>query len=40
MDAISILREISGKVAPGRPPAYTEAHALMGLESIGSGLVI
>lgn len=40
MDALSILREISGKVAPGRPPAYTEAHALMGLESIGSGLGI
>ena len=37
MDALGILREIAGKVAPGRPPAYTEAHALMGLEAIGSG---
>jgi len=40
LDALSILREIAGKVAPGRPPAYTEAHALMGLEAIGSGLGI
>ena len=40
MDAPSILREITVKVAPGRPPAYTEAHALMGLEAIGSGLGI
>ena len=40
MDALRILREIAGKVAPGRPPAYTEAHALMGIEAIGSGLGI
>ena len=40
MDALSILREIAGKVAPGRPPAYTEAHALMGIEAIGKGLGI
>ena len=40
MDALSILREIAGKVAPGRPPAYTEAYALMGIEAIGSGLGI
>jgi len=40
MDAPSILKEITEKVAPGRPPAYTEAHALMGLEAIGSGLGI
>ena len=40
MDAPSILKEIAGKVAPGRPPAYTEAHALMGLEAIGTGLGI
>jgi hypothetical protein len=40
LDALSILREIAGKVAPGRPPAYTEAHALMGIEAIGSGLGI
>jgi hypothetical protein len=40
MDAPSILREIAGKVAPGRSPAYTEAHALMGLEAIGLGLGI
>jgi hypothetical protein len=35
---MSILEEITGKVAPGRPPAYTQAHALMGLEMIGAGL--
>jgi hypothetical protein len=40
LDALSILKEIAGKVAPGRPPAYTEAHALMGLEAIESGLGI
>ncbi len=40
MDALGILREIAGKLAPGRPPAYNEAHALMGLEAIGSGLGI
>ncbi len=40
MDALNILKEIAGKVAPGRPPAYTEAHALMGIEAIGSGLGI
>ena len=37
MDPLSILKEIAGKVAPGRHPAYTEAHALMLLETIGSG---
>jgi DNA-binding MarR family transcriptional regulator len=36
--ALSVLREITGKIAPGRPPAYTPAHALMGLEMIGAGL--
>jgi DNA-binding MarR family transcriptional regulator len=36
--ALSVLREITGKIAPGRPPAYTTAHALMGLEMIGAGL--
>jgi hypothetical protein len=40
LDALNILKEIAGKVAPGRPPAYTEAHALMGIEAIGSGLGI
>lgn len=39
MDAPSILKEITGKVAPGRPPAYTEAHALIALERIGAGRV-
>lgn len=38
MRALSVLREITGKIAPGRPPAYTTAHALMGLEMIGAGL--
>ena len=38
MRALSVLREIAGKIAPGRPPAYTPAHALMGLEMIGAGL--
>ena len=38
MRALSVLREITGKIAPGRPPAYTLAHALMGLEMIGAGL--
>ena len=38
MKALSVLREIAGKVAPGRPPAYSLAHALMGLELIGAGL--
>ncbi len=38
MRALSVLREIAGKIAPGRPPAYTTAHALMGLEMIGAGL--
>lgn len=38
MKALSVLREIAGKVAPGRPPAYTLAHTLMGLELIGTGL--
>ena len=36
--ALIVLREITGKIAPGRPPAYTPAHALMGLELIGAGL--
>jgi hypothetical protein len=36
--ALSVLREITGKIAPGRPPAYTLAHTLMGLEMIGAGL--
>jgi len=38
LKALSVLREITGKIAPGRPPAYTPAHALMGLEMIGAGL--
>jgi hypothetical protein len=38
MEAPHILKEIAGKVAPGRPPAYKPAHALMALETIGSGL--
>jgi hypothetical protein len=35
---ISVLREITGKAAPGQPPAYTPAHVLMGLELIGARL--
>ena len=38
MRALKVLREITGKIAPGRPPAYTPALALMGLEMIGAGL--
>ena len=38
LKARDVLREIAGKVAPGRPPAYTKAHALIGLELIGAGL--
>ena len=38
MNAIITLRQIAGKVAPGRPPAFTWAHALMGLEAIESGM--
>jgi hypothetical protein len=40
LNALTILKEIAGKVAPGRPPAYNETHALMGLEAIGSSLGI
>jgi hypothetical protein len=36
--ALSVLRETTGKIAPGRPPAYTLAHAIMGLEMVGAGL--
>jgi hypothetical protein len=38
LKARDVLREIAGKVAPGRPPAYTQAHALICLELIGAGL--
>jgi len=38
LSAPRILSEIAGKIAPGIPPAYTEAHVLMALETIGSGL--
>ena len=38
LKARNVLREIAGKVAPGRPPAYIQAHALIGLELIGAGL--
>ncbi|UCH56862.1 MAG: hypothetical protein JSV18_05830 [Candidatus Bathyarchaeota archaeon] len=38
MNPSTILQEITGKIAPGRAPAYTEAHVLTGLEIIGSGL--
>ncbi len=33
---LGLLREITGKVAPGRFPAFTEAHVLIGLEKISS----
>jgi DNA-binding transcriptional LysR family regulator len=38
LKALNALRETTGKIAPGRPPAYTPAHALMALEMIGAGL--
>jgi len=37
VDALGILQEVSEKAAPGRPPAYSEAHVLKALELIGSG---
>lgn len=37
MEALRVLRQISRKTAPGRPPAFSEAHALKALELIGSG---
>ena len=37
MDALRIVREISEKAAPGRPPAYSEAHVLIALRLIGAG---
>lgn len=38
MEPLSVLRQVVAKLAPGRPPAYSLAHALMGLELIGTGL--
>ena len=38
MEPLSVLRQVVAKLAPGRPPAYSLAHALMGLELIGAGL--
>lgn len=37
VDALRIVREISEKAAPGRPPAYSEAHVLRALVLIGAG---
>jgi DNA-binding MarR family transcriptional regulator len=37
VDALRIVREISEKAAPGRPPAYSEAHVLRSLGLIGAG---
>ncbi len=37
VDALGILREVSEKAAPGRPPAYSEVHVLKALELIGAG---
>jgi hypothetical protein len=37
VDALRIVREISEKAAPGRPPAYSEAHVLRALGLIGAG---
>lgn len=34
---LSIVKEASEKAAPGRPPAYSEAHVIKALEIIGSG---
>lgn len=36
MNAFDKVRGIAEKTAPGRPPAYSEAHALKALELIGS----
>lgn len=40
MSALDIVHRIVEKVAPGRPPAYSEAHVLKALELIGSALGI
>lgn len=37
MDPLDVLKRVVAKLAPGRPPAYSEAHALKALEVIGSG---
>jgi hypothetical protein len=37
VDVLRIVREISEKAAPGRPPAYSEAHVLRALVLIGAG---
>jgi len=36
VDVLSIVKEASEKTAPGRPPAYSEAHVIKALEIIGS----
>lgn len=40
MRALGIMHEITGKIAPGKNPAYTPAHVLIGLELIGADLGI
>jgi hypothetical protein len=37
VDPHEVLKRIVSKLAPGRPPAYSEAHALKALEVIGAG---
>jgi hypothetical protein len=37
VDVLRIVRGISEKAAPGRPPAYSEAHVLRALVLIGAG---
>jgi hypothetical protein len=36
MKSLKTVQQISGKIAPGRHPSYTEAHVLKALELIGS----
>lgn len=37
MDALSILRQVVTKLAPGRSPSYTETHVLKALELMEAG---
>lgn len=40
LNALEIVHQIVERIAPGRPPAYTEAHVLKALELLGGGLGI
>lgn len=37
MSSLGIINRIAAKIAPGRPPAYFEAHVLKALELVGYG---